>query len=114
MRVIEIRRGLSLIFSNKARSSPVLLVFTSYPHLDLKKQTVASSPPLSQRPALQDNVVLPLQWWHIKMQRLVASPNCAILLFFFTVIFLSFLLEHVLSMTEILSSPFERKAGVLD
>lgn len=83
VRIIEMRRGLSLIFSNKARSSPVLLVFPSYPCLDLKKQTNCSIPQISQRLTVQYNVVLPLQWLHIKMQRLVVPPNYAIFLIFF-------------------------------
>lgn len=83
VRIIEMRRGLSLIFSNKARSSPVLLVFPSYPCLDLKKQTNCSIPQISQRLTVQYNVVLPLQWLHIEMQRLVAPPNYAIFFYFF-------------------------------
>ena len=49
------------------------------------------------------------------MQQLVAPPNYAIFLFcFLTIILLSFLLEHVLPMAEILSSSFEKKVGVLE
>lgn len=91
VRIIEMRRGLSLIFSNKARSSPVLLVFPSYPCLDLKKQTNCSIPQISQRLTVQYNVVLPLQWLHIKMQRLVAPQNYAIFFFFFYRHFIVFL-----------------------